>query len=1284
MRTSSIEGVPTAGRLATFGCIWFVFIDLRVFGFGRWDPSFILSSRIHERVGALRDAWDDFPTALNVPMIPKNASRTEPQSSPPTFIPPEKINYLQDSVDIISVIESYGLPRFKRSGLYRATCLCPFHNDHNPSMNIDSSKGIFKCFSCGAGGNVFTFVRHYTRLQGQVISFSQAVRLVDEQLASGNDKFALDLPPHLKSRSEGDSTVSYSNSSTSPASSHSKVKAKVFRTTERRILLANAVAAAFFENCLVSLPSAGKARNHLQSRGVSPRTVRAFAIGYAPDAYFSNNRNGATQKWGEGSLVQHLEEKGFSSTEIIDAGLATVTKKDSKNQKEQNDSEDLQIPYSSLIDRFRGRLVVPIFDFAGKHVLAFGGRALDSDSEISRTSGRYVGPKYLNSPDSSVFKKKTLLFGSHMAEKALRFWDKDDHIPRAVVVVEGYFDAIALWQAGVREAVACMGTGITTEQITAAAVLAGKKNGKIEMLEQHQSVRTVQLTIHFFSEGRVIFCLDNDDAGTAAVKRLCRSGILTAVEGTHPVEFRVAHLPKRVKDPSEYIETNRDESNAGDKFRVQILKDSSVEWKDWYQRHVMNEYNATASKDEKGSLAYILDELGDFLAKLQTGDSEMRWRTREIVNEVAAWIADENNKTVVEEVVRLQLEAVRDTQASARAKSVFSSPLNQRGSIDKMSQTLATMAPHNEPALSSGLRPLKKTGNANTIQGWQRSAYFDSTTGSGDERHSETGRRFPARTKDRKTRKEFSLTPHFSGFDFSSKHDREWLQDDEMLGKSQARSRREVTNGKEKDRQIHAVYFNSNDYHGKSFITESALSAGYTNDFVPRDPDLLAKGINSLVHLKSDSLLQSAENDLLRCLWNFPSTRMSLKQIINIGQLSEYQQNVSWTCHEKAWLFHRLTSGNLSMDLCGKEILAEFETTVSGTSEACIGELSNGTSLDSRSRNFDASGESGSFPDDAIESKAVAKRVSSFSRLGDEIGSDESHPTGGEIGRTIGSPSAEKLIGSSNGNLDFLFNSAEEGAPTLSEEEAKLLVQETYYTLLWASSIQILEQKQNEMAKVASELSVQEEMTRLSDSGEFENDQGQNLSAVGRTTAIESSYQLLGKEVRDASAHVSVFWSALRGLSSRMIQRSLAMESSLSSSQANEYSKLAARLTEHMADLESWSIAGTGNEDDDVPYETVLERTQMEWGDLYEDDHIWSEHDIARSSQQAADTVVSNDAEAENRVEEPIDMFMARLEQDWGWLEEPKNGTLINLEKPSFYDSDETEWDELFDSNVDR
>ena len=313
-------------------------------------------------------------------------------------ISPEAINQIKASVDIVSAIESYNLPRFTQLQEGRATALCPFHDDNNPSLQIDSSKGIYKCFSCGAGGDVFGFVREYELLQngGQKMSFPAAVRKVARDFCD-------------------DRNISQVAHDYVPATSSFEMS-EANREKRNRILLMNSCAADFYAKLLITSPRGGLARSYLQKRGISPSNVRAFGLGYAPDAYFNKkSRKGAgAGEWGEGSCVEELEERGFTPAEIVEGGLATITSsakarletltesskrsgagdiETSANQTDMADKE-ATLQFSDLMDRFRDRLIIPIFDYTGKQVIAFGGRDLSSKSDVSES--KYRTAKYLN------------------------------------------------------------------------------------------------------------------------------------------------------------------------------------------------------------------------------------------------------------------------------------------------------------------------------------------------------------------------------------------------------------------------------------------------------------------------------------------------------------------------------------------------------------------------------------------------------------------------------------------------------------------------------------------------------------------------------------------------------------------------------------------------------------------------------------------------------------------------------------------------------------------------
>jgi DNA primase len=163
-------------------------------------------------------------------------------------------------------------------------------------------------------------------------------------------------------------------------------------------------------------PEGTGAREYLGQRGVSSELVERFQLGYA------------VAEW-EG-LLRELTKRGFTAREVEAAGLALPRQGG-----------------RGYYDRFRDRLMIPIFDSTGK-IVGFGGRALGNQE-----------PKYINSPETAIYKKGVHLYGLHLASRAIRE-------ARVALVVEGYFDTISLQSAGFPQTVASLGTALTAEQVT--------------------------------------------------------------------------------------------------------------------------------------------------------------------------------------------------------------------------------------------------------------------------------------------------------------------------------------------------------------------------------------------------------------------------------------------------------------------------------------------------------------------------------------------------------------------------------------------------------------------------------------------------------------------------------------------------------------------------------------------------------------------------------------------------------------------------------------------------
>ena len=194
---------------------------------------------------------------------------------------------------------------------------------------------------------------------------------------------------------------------TPEAAAQEDAKDKLLKVTEE--------AARFFEAMLAG-PRGRETREYLVKRGVTLELAKRFRMGFAPDS--------------RTALKEHLTARGFPVSAMIETGMLIA-------------GDDIPTPY----DRFRGRLIIPITDLRGK-VIAFGGRGLSPDAK----------PKYLNSPETPLFHKGSVLFNAADARKAA-------HDTGDVIVVEGYMDVIALVGGGIENAVAPLGTALTENQL---------------------------------------------------------------------------------------------------------------------------------------------------------------------------------------------------------------------------------------------------------------------------------------------------------------------------------------------------------------------------------------------------------------------------------------------------------------------------------------------------------------------------------------------------------------------------------------------------------------------------------------------------------------------------------------------------------------------------------------------------------------------------------------------------------------------------------------------------
>jgi DNA primase len=244
-----------------------------------------------------------------------------------------------------------------------------------------------------------------------------------------------------------------------------------------RLVDAHKTAAAFYREQLSS-PTAQVGRDFLKSRGFDAASAEHFGVGYAP------------QSWD--ALRSHLKDKGFTDEEMLAGGLVSQGNR-------------------GVYDRFRGRLVWPIRDLGGD-VIGFGARKLTDDDD---------GPKYLNTPETPIYKKSQVLYGIDLARKQI---SKEQQ----AVIVEGYTDVMACHLAGVTTAVATCGTSFGSDHIKVLRRL---------LMDDDQM------------KGQVVFTFDGDAAGQKAAMRAFSedqkfvSQTFVAVEshGLDPCDLRLEH-----------------------------------------------------------------------------------------------------------------------------------------------------------------------------------------------------------------------------------------------------------------------------------------------------------------------------------------------------------------------------------------------------------------------------------------------------------------------------------------------------------------------------------------------------------------------------------------------------------------------------------------------------------------------------------------------------------------------------------------------------------------------
>lgn len=417
----------------------------------------------------------------------------------------QEINHIRASADIVDVIGRY-VPLTRKGKNF--LCTCPFHDDHSPSMSISADKQIYKCFVCGAGGNVFGFVQNYEK-----ISFLEAVYRV-AGYAGITMEHTLDIPVKEKDP-------------------HVEALQKACRDTIE------------FTHYQLDTLDAKRVKEYLLKRNLTEEIIKKFELGYNPN---------------DDALYRFLHAKKHSDEDIVGANLCRLTS-------------------MGMRDVFANRITIPIHDEYGDPVGFSARRVLESDEA-----------KYINTSETDIYKKGSLIFNYHRAKMIARKEKK-------AFLVEGAMDVLALEKVQLENAVATLGTAITNEQMHLLKML----------------------------HVPIVVCYDGDKAGKNATYKFGK------MAKSHALPFEIVDN-KYGLDPDEVIDVYGKEELVS-------MVNHTISWVDFLFEYLLTKYNlenytqkkefAIEMADEINALTDDFEKQSYFIRLRQLTDFDMQMESRE-------------------------------------------------------------------------------------------------------------------------------------------------------------------------------------------------------------------------------------------------------------------------------------------------------------------------------------------------------------------------------------------------------------------------------------------------------------------------------------------------------------------------------------------------------------------------------------------------------------------------------------------------------------------------------
>ncbi|MCL4418315.1 MAG: CHC2 zinc finger domain-containing protein [Actinobacteria bacterium] len=429
-----------------------------------------------------------------------------------------EINTLKSRADIQSIVSGY--VNLKKSGK-NYLGLCPFHKEKTPSFSVDTRRQLYHCFGCGEGGDVISFI-----MKVENIDFVEAAEFLAKKVNYNLQFIHAGSPEASEKRS--------------------------------RLVELNELARKYYNFVFFKSKKAAPARSYLIKRGFKKETLQLFEVGFSIDSWEN--------------FADFAKKRGFTSREIVDCGLAI---------------ESTGKTASDIYDRFRGRIMFPIKDLVGK-TIGFGGRIIPErqvagseqtsnlQADKQKTSNLSIRQaKYINTPETKLYSKSRNIYGLFEAKNSIV--DSDE-----ALIVEGYTDVMALRQSEVKNAVASLGTALTTEQI--------------ELLGRFTK--------------NIVLVFDSDTAGVNAslkgIERLREYNEKLDLFHDSNINIKVAVLESGY-DPADYVI-----KNGKDKFQDKLKKAATII--DFTIEMILKKYNIS-DLNEKLAAA---DELLKFTSSLSS------------------------------------------------------------------------------------------------------------------------------------------------------------------------------------------------------------------------------------------------------------------------------------------------------------------------------------------------------------------------------------------------------------------------------------------------------------------------------------------------------------------------------------------------------------------------------------------------------------------------------------------------------------------------------------------